>query len=250
MALLPRLGRNVLAWPRQSRCFDGKLGYNSEVDANGPLRWNILESIAFRLSDGDPTLQGRRDRLLGVPAHALIRLGFSADSISVLGLFLAICSSFLMDSPAIAALLLTLSLLCDGLDGVVARLSETATARGEILDIFCDTAGVLFVMAGLTVVGSLEFTQLLFYSVVLVAYTITSSVKSRMLIGKYRSIGSRVLVTAYVVLCLAIDQFEPGFLRQKVTLGVVVVTIVLIANLAMDGLFLTSRLVIARSRMR
>jgi hypothetical protein len=42
-----------------------------------------------------------------------------------------------------------------------------------------------------------------------VTYTLISSAKSKALLGKYRSIGSRVAITSYVAVCLAASQFLP-----------------------------------------
>ena len=49
----------------------------------------------------------------------------------------------------IAFWLLIASIICDGLDGVEARLTRTNTARGSFTDMFCDQLVVAFSVAGL-----------------------------------------------------------------------------------------------------
>jgi len=50
---------------------------------------------------------------------------------------------------AMAFWLLVASVICDGLDGVEARLKGTTTARGSFTDMFCDQLVVAFSVAGM-----------------------------------------------------------------------------------------------------
>lgn len=91
-----------------------------------------------------------RQRLLAPIAMVLSRLGISADMLSFasvlfgVGFFLLAPSHF-----AIAFWLLVASVICDGLDGVEARLKGTNTARGSFTDAFCDQLVVAFSVAGM-----------------------------------------------------------------------------------------------------
>jgi phosphatidylglycerophosphate synthase len=91
-----------------------------------------------------------RQVALGPIALVLSRLGLSANMLSIasvlcgLGFFLL--ATFQFD---IAFWLLVASILCDGLDGVEARLTKTNTARGAFTDMFCDQVVVAFSVAGL-----------------------------------------------------------------------------------------------------
>jgi phosphatidylglycerophosphate synthase len=57
---------------------------------------------------------------------------------------------------ALAFWLLVASIICDGLDGVEARLKRTNTARGSFTDMFCDQAVVAFSVAGMVWRGSIN----------------------------------------------------------------------------------------------
>jgi phosphatidylglycerophosphate synthase len=216
------------------------MSYAKTADAtDGPriaLNWNVLERAAFRLSHGDPTFQDRRDIIFYPFARVAVRMRLSANSISLLGVAFAIGSAVLVPEPLLASLLLSISLFLDGLDGVVARLTKTASVKGEVFDIFCDTAGVLSILTGLSFWGYLSFNHLGLFATVLIFYTVLSSFKSQQILGKYRSIGSRVVVTSYIALCLAIGQFQPSFLIDSSVMdyGISAISFVLVANLAWD----------------
>lgn len=94
--------------------------------------------------------QKMRQRLLGPIAYALSRLGISADMLSyssvLFGLGFCLLAPFQFE---VAFWLLAASVVCDGLDGVEARVTHTNTTSGSFTDIFCDVAVVALVAAGL-----------------------------------------------------------------------------------------------------
>lgn len=98
-----------------------------------------------------------RQRLLAPIAIVLSRLGISADMLSFasvlfgLGFFLMARTQF-----AIAFWLLIASVICDGLDGVEARLKGTNTARGSFTDVFCDQLVVAFSVGGMVWKGLID----------------------------------------------------------------------------------------------
>lgn len=207
------------------------------------LRWNFLERIAFALSEGDPTFQGKRDSLFRPLAVIAIYCGLSANTLSILGAVFACFAAIVIFHPILASVLLAISLFLDGLDGVVARATKTTSKIGEVLDIVCDTVGVLAIVTGLMVWGYLSAPAYWAYVAVLVSYTSLSSFKSEVLTGKYRSIGSRVVVTSYVGLCLALAAFIPVAVVQYdlVSYGVLGVTLVLLFNLLWDIVGISGR---------
>ncbi len=94
--------------------------------------------------------QRKRQRLLTPIAIVLSRLGISADMLSFASVFFGL--GFFLLAPfqfAIAFWLLVASVICDGLDGVEARLKGATTARGSFIDMFCDQLVVAFSVAGM-----------------------------------------------------------------------------------------------------
>ncbi|MBA2396479.1 MAG: CDP-alcohol phosphatidyltransferase family protein [Ktedonobacteraceae bacterium] len=98
-----------------------------------------------------------RQQVLSPIARLLAYLGISADLLSYLSVALSI--AFCVLAPVnftIAFWLLIASIICDGLDGVEARLKGVATARGSFTDAFCDQMAVAFIMAGMVWRGSVH----------------------------------------------------------------------------------------------
>src|SRR5260370_15014741 len=90
-----------------------------------------------------------RQPILTPIAVVLSRLGISADMLSFASVLFGL--GFFLLAPfqfAIAFWLLVASVICDGLDGVEARLRRSNTPRGSFTDMFCDEAVVAFSVAG------------------------------------------------------------------------------------------------------
>ena len=90
-------------------------------------------------------------------AALLSRLGISPDVLSFTSVGLGI--GFCLLAPfqfTLAFWLLVASVICDGLDGVEARLKRTNTTRGSFTDMFCDQLVVAFSMAGMAWKGSIN----------------------------------------------------------------------------------------------
>jgi phosphatidylglycerophosphate synthase len=91
-----------------------------------------------------------RQRFLSPLAFVLARLGIQADILSFISVIFGL--GFFLLAPfqfEIAFWLLIASIICDGLDGVEARLMGTNNARGSFTDVFCDLTVVAFSVAGL-----------------------------------------------------------------------------------------------------
>ncbi|SRR6266487_35832 len=98
-----------------------------------------------------------RQALLSPLARLLIYLGISADTLSYISVVLG--AAFCLLAPAhftIAFWLLVASVICDGLDGVEARLKGATTPRGAFIDTFCDQMVVAFSVAGMAWRGSIH----------------------------------------------------------------------------------------------
>lgn len=98
-----------------------------------------------------------RQFILAPIAAVLSRLGISPDMLSFASVALGI--GFFLLAPfqfTIAFWLLVASVICDGLDGVEARLRRSNTPRGSFTDMFCDEAVVAFSVAGMVWRGSIN----------------------------------------------------------------------------------------------
>jgi CDP-diacylglycerol--glycerol-3-phosphate 3-phosphatidyltransferase len=84
-------------------------------------------------------------------ARAALRLGWGANTVSWLSLLLGLAAGFGLAGGrfGLAAWLLALSGLGDGMDGAMARLQGTASRRGAVLDSALDRYVEFFCFAGL-----------------------------------------------------------------------------------------------------
>ena len=98
-----------------------------------------------------------RQFALAPVAALLARLGISPNTLSYTSVVFAIGFFFLATiNFTIAFWLLVASIICDGLDGVEARLTRTNTPRGSFTDMFCDQAVVAFSVAGMVWRGNIN----------------------------------------------------------------------------------------------
>ena len=98
-----------------------------------------------------------RQFFLAPIATILSRLGITPDMLSYASVIFGIGFCLLASTQfAIAFWLLVASVICDGLDGVEARLTRKNTARGSFTDMFCDQAVVAFTVAGMVWKGSIH----------------------------------------------------------------------------------------------
>jgi phosphatidylglycerophosphate synthase len=98
-----------------------------------------------------------RQLFLAPIAVLLSHLGITPDMLSFASVLLGIGFFLLARNHfAIAFWLLVGSIICDGLDGVEARLRGTTTARGSFTDMFCDQLVVAFSVAGMAWRGDIH----------------------------------------------------------------------------------------------
>jgi phosphatidylglycerophosphate synthase len=113
----------------------------------GPLKGSIYSDVEERVLG---PWQRIRQGFLRPIAFVLLRLGISANMLSFASVVFGL--GFFLFAPfqfGVAFWLLVASIICDGLDGVEARLTGTNTARGSFTDVFCDQLVVAFSVAGL-----------------------------------------------------------------------------------------------------
>lgn len=81
----------------------------------------------------------------------LVRLRITASAITLLGLFVTIAGSIVLANghPLVAGFVIGLGGGIDGVDGTVARLTNTASRRGAFLDTMADRVGETAMFAGL-----------------------------------------------------------------------------------------------------
>ena len=88
--------------------------------------------------------------LIDPVAKSLIRIGFSASAVTLIGLLLVVVGSviFALGHPVTGAIFIGVGSLVDGIDGTVARLTGTASERGAFLDTVSDRIGELAMFGG------------------------------------------------------------------------------------------------------
>jgi len=168
----------------------------ADFENNFVAQKNFIERFAFAITNGDPTFQSLRDRLFKQPAKFLLSVGINANTISVFGVVFAILAALSVNTPIMFSIFVLLNLICDGLDGVVARYAKNNSDFGSILDVTCDTASLIFVSTGLVVFGKLELFLFLPYIAIILAYTYRSALKTKILDKVFLSVGSRIVAFA------------------------------------------------------
>jgi len=121
------------------------------------------------------TIRRRRDALLRPLSLLLVRLGVPAPVISLLGVALAGVTCWSLEGSSLAAFGAFLgALVCDALDGAVARQSGTESPAGKVVDHACDTATFLLVLlaigrSGLSSISQISVSALLAIPLLLLA---------------------------------------------------------------------------------
>ena len=88
------------------------------------------------------------DKLAMVMTRIFIRIGIPANAVSILSLFFSILGSFFIVYDSIGLNLIGIvmeiyAVILDTSDGQIARLTDTTSEMGRILDGFCDSLGML-----------------------------------------------------------------------------------------------------------
>ena len=85
-----------------------------------------------------------RDKIFRPVVLLLSKIGITPNQISFIGLFSCFCVLF-VESWLIASFLIGFYILCDGIDGPLARHLNIQSNGGSVIDIFCDQMGVLII---------------------------------------------------------------------------------------------------------
>ncbi len=111
-----------------------------------------------------------RTRWLGAAVKPLQRFGLTADHITLAGLSLLIPYGwFFVSQPKLAAGFLLSSILIDGVDGVYARVTGTATEGGALTDVCADHIGMIVTVLLLIHHGMANAVIAAYYAVIYVA---------------------------------------------------------------------------------
>lgn len=175
---------------------------------------NFIERVPYNIFKNDPTLEWARTKYFKRIAILLnSKLKINANAMSLIGLLFAIFAFFSSGNMILFAFFILLNLFSDGLDGVIARITESQNRSGELMDVTCDTiASVIFVMALVNQNYLNSLVGILFVAVT-IPYTILATEKSIKYINKAQSIGSRIAV-----------GFGTFLLTLSVCLGILSVT--------------------------
>jgi CDP-diacylglycerol--glycerol-3-phosphate 3-phosphatidyltransferase len=152
-------------------------------------------------------------------ARGLMRLGFTANALTLLGLLLAVSVGLAaaLGSIVLAGFLMLLSGPMDALDGTLARLSDTKNKFGAFFDSTADRYAEGFVLIGLSIYGlSLHDNQIVllsfvaFWGSVMVSYTRARAegLGLECKVGLFTRMERFVLVTAMLIL----NQVLPGLI--------------------------------------
>jgi len=168
--------------------------------------------------------QALRGRLLQPLLACLARIRVTPNQLTLLSLLtgLAFCPVFLWSSKAVAFGLLTLHVLLDGLDGPLARHTQTASSQGSFTDTMTDQVVVTFSTLTLVHAGYAAAwpggLYIFFYSMVV----IFAMVRNALLIPYTWLVRPRFLVYAWFVVEV---YFWPGSLNALLWLASVLLAV-------------------------
>ena len=90
----------------------------------------------------------RRDRILSPAVDLLVRHEITPNQVSMAGVLALLVVCFMPPSmPVLATLFMALYVLCDGIDGPLARRLNVIHDGGSLVDIVADQLGVVFLSA-------------------------------------------------------------------------------------------------------
>lgn len=105
------------------------------------------------------TIAVRRSQFFKPVAIALSKLGISPNTVSYLGVLFMVGFVFELNrSLSSGAWLMVGMLLCDQIDGAIARYHHTDSDRGKFIDVLCDTTSFALFLVGLIRVGLIHAT--------------------------------------------------------------------------------------------
>jgi len=111
-----------------------------------------------------------RTRWLGGIVKPLQRLGITADHVTLFGLLLLIpYACFFTSRPGLAVAFLLASVLLDGVDGVYARVTGTASEGGALTDVCADHVGMVATVLLIIHHGLANAVAAAYYAVIYVA---------------------------------------------------------------------------------
>jgi phosphatidylglycerophosphate synthase len=143
-----------------------------------------------------------RQFFLAPIAAVLSRLGISPDMLSYASVAFGIGFFFLARFHfTVAFWLLVVSIFCDGLDGVEARLKRTNTPSGSFTDMFCDQTVVAFSVAGMVWAGRVNAVLAILFVYVYTALVIFLMLHRMLQVSSHRIVRpSRMILYGAIAL--------------------------------------------------
>lgn len=163
---------------------------------------SALERVPNNLFEGDVTLEYFRTGFFRPVAKLLTTLGLNSNHVTGIGLLIA-CSALFTNNSFLLLLIISMNLLIDGIDGVVARYQNSYEDFGAWFDIFSDTvASMVFTYVTFTLYNPSKW--MLYFLLLLIPFQVfLSSKKNKTLFGKPLAIGTRIstsIITIVLVL--------------------------------------------------
>jgi phosphatidylglycerophosphate synthase len=190
---------------------------------------SALERVPNNLFEGDVTLEYFRTRFFKPVAKLFTLLGLNSNHVTTIGLLIA-CSALFINNGIILLFVISMNLLIDGIDGVVARYQNKYEDFGAWYDIFSDTvASMVFTYVTFTLYQPNK--AMLYFLIILIPLQVfLSSNKNKILFGKPIAIGTRISSSA-ISIVLVLGSLWIDDISQ-------------LSNLYINGLMLVSLAVI------
>lgn len=170
--------------------------------------YSLIKKILLYRLKKDFTFESFRDRIFSRPAAILHALNISPNALSIMGIALVMIAMLCLDYPIIAALLLIINLMIDGLDGVVARLYHLDTFMGSLMDTICDTLGSIIIVFGLSLYYQLDYLYPFLWILLIAFYSITSAIYSIKVEQRSKVIGFRNMINIGAIALLFYLSFQ------------------------------------------
>ena len=162
----------------------------------------LLKKILLYRVKKDFTFERLRDQIFAKPATFLHQFNITPNILSVIGLLFVIVAALLLDYPVVAAILMILNLIFDGLDGVIARLYNLKSFAGSIVDTICDTLGSIIIVLGFSLFYNLSSAHTLFWVIAIIIYSLITAINSIKVQKRSKVLGFRNLINIGAILLL------------------------------------------------
>ena len=167
---------------------------------------SALERVPNNLFEGDVTLEYFRTGFFKPVAKLLTVLKLNSNHVTTIGLLIA-CGALFINDGIVLLIIISMNLLIDGIDGVVARYQNKYEDFGAWYDIFSDTvASMVFTYVTFTLYQPNKL--MLYFLIVLIPLQVfLSSNKNKSLFGKPLAIGTRISTSFISIVLVLVSLF-------------------------------------------